>query len=106
MPQSVTESWRPRDRSAVALDGDAGKIGERGVVGGDDGATRCPCGRCDQEVVCSPRPALASHGNEELRMGFRHLQVVVDDWNRRDDVLHEFLTAQTRRATRQLDPYP
>ncbi len=80
--------------------GDAGKVGQRGLVSGDDGPPSCLRGRRDHEVVCSPRPALASNGGEKLRMCLCDPQVVVDDRNSCEDVLHEVLATNTRHATR------
>ena len=79
--------------------GDAGKVGKRGLISGDDGPPSCPCGRRDHEVVSSPRPALASKRDEKLRMCLCDPQVVVDDRNRCEDVLHEVLASNMRRAT-------
>ena len=77
----------------MALHGDAGKVGERGAMSGDDSPASCHCRRCDHEAVRSSRPTSALHGNKKLPMGFCDCQVIADDWNRLGDVLQNFLTA-------------
>jgi hypothetical protein len=91
--------------SAVASDRDSGKFAEGRAVRGQDRPS-CRSGGCgDHEVMRSPWSPFASHGDEKLRVGFGDIEVVINDWDRCDDVLDEVLPLKPRRTMRKLDAH-
>lgn len=68
---------------------ETGHVGERRRVRGDDRSARCGCRRSDQQIVRTAGHALATHRDEQSRMSLGDRDVVDDDWDRREQLLHE-----------------
>jgi len=82
---------------------DVREVAERRGVGRDDRAVGGPGGGGDDEVVSSSGDALATDGHEQGGVGGGDIEVVAQDRNSRDDVVHERLTPGAASSSRQLD---
>ncbi len=90
----------------MTADVDPGEVGERRAVGGDHDPTRCLRRRRDHEVVGPARFALAANLDEELGMSFGHTEVIGDEGNDGEDVVHEGCSRRTGLPAGQQDPDP
>lgn len=89
----------------MTLDGDARKVAERRIVRRHDSASGRSGGRGDHEVMCPAGSTLSADRDEKLRMGFSYVEVVVNNRDRRDDILNKLLSLTPSRAARELDSY-
>ena len=87
----------------MSPDGDVREIAKGRGVGGDNGAVRGRCGGGDDEIVRSSRDALSTDRDQESGVGGSDIEVVAQDRNSRDDVVHERLAPGAVPAFGQLN---
>lgn len=87
----------------MSPDGNVREITERPGVGRDHGAVRCLRSGGDDEIVSSSPDAFSADGNKQSGVGRGDVDVVAQDRNSGDDVVHERLAPGTVPALGQLN---
>ncbi len=98
----VTKFPLSRNRSsAVVQDRHPREVFECGFISADDRTSVCPGGRGDYEIVGASGTSLAPDGDEQIRVFFGHIGVVVESWNSRLYVNQESFTKSLGAPCRQ-----